>query len=217
MNIMFLGVPSSGKGTQAELVSKKYKVAHLSIGELLRRKIDDPNDPEGQHIRETINKGMLVENDLIMRVIETFISNLSSDEGILFDGFPRSVEQAIMLDELFERLSKKMDCVINFELDDRVVMERISGRRSCPHCGKSYHIKFNPPKVENTCDECGSSLFIREDDNEESVKGRLVTYYTHTQPLIDYYAKQGKLIGIDATQNIEDIAKKIDDILGGLQ
>ena len=126
---MFLGVPSSGKGTQAEFVRKKYKLAHLSIGELLRKKIDDPNDPEGQSIREKINKGILVDNDLIMRIIETFISNLSSDEGILFDGFPRSVEQAILLDKLFEKLNKKLDCVINMELDDRVVMERINGRR----------------------------------------------------------------------------------------
>ena len=217
MNIMFLGVPSSGKGTQAELVSKKYKVAHLSIGELLRRKIDDPNDPEGQHIRETINKGMLVENDLIMRVIETFINNLSSDEGILFDGFPRSVEQAVLLDKLFDKLGKKLDCVINLELNDRVVMERISGRRLCPNCGKSYHVQFNPSKKEDICDDCGSNLVIREDDNEESVKGRLKTYYEHTYPLINYYKEQQKLINIDATQDIESIAKNIDDILGGIQ
>lgn len=217
MNIMFLGVPSSGKGTQAEFVSKKYKLAHLSIGELLRKKIDDPNDPEGQDIREKINKGILVDNDLIMRIIETFISNLSSDEGILFDGFPRSVEQAILLDELFEKIGKKLDYVINFELDDRVVMERISGRRLCPNCGKSYHIKFNPPKTIDTCDGCGSKLVIREDDNEESVKGRLKTYYTQTHPLINYYKEQGKLIGIDATQDIESIARNIDDILGGIQ
>lgn len=217
MNIMFLGVPSSGKGTQAEFVRKKYKLAHLSIGELLRKKIDDPNDPEGQDIREKINKGILVDNDLIMRIIETFISNLSSDEGILFDGFPRSVEQAILLDKLFEKLNKKLDCVINMELDDRVVMERINGRRLCPNCGKSYHIKFNPSKIKDTCDDCGSKLVIREDDNEESVKGRLKTYYSQTHPLINYYKEQGKLIGIDATQDIESIAKNIDDILGGIQ
>lgn len=217
MNIMFLGVPSSGKGTQAEFVSSKYKLAHLSIGELLRKKIDDPNDPQGQDIREKINKGILVDNDLIMQIIETFISNLSSDEGILFDGFPRSVDQAKLLDELFNKLGKNLDCVINLELDDRVVVERINGRRLCPNCGKSYHVKFNPPKTINTCDGCGSELVIREDDNEESIKGRLKTYYAQTFPLINYYKEQGKLISIDATQDIESIARNIDDILGGLQ
>lgn len=217
MNIMFLGVPSSGKGTQAEFVRNKYKLAHLSIGELLRKKIDDPNDPEGQDIRKKINKGILVDNDLIMRIIETFINNLSSDEGILFDGFPRSVEQAILLDKLFDKLGKKLDCVINLELNDRVVMERISGRRLCPNCGKSYHVKFNPSKKEDICDDCGSNLVIREDDNEESVKGRLKTYYEHTYPLINYYKEQQKLINIDATQDIESIVKNIDDILGGIQ
>jgi adenylate kinase len=142
---------------------------------------------------------------------------LSSDEGILFDGFPRSVDQAKLLDELFNKLGKNLDCVINLELDDRVVVERINGRRLCPNCGKSYHVKFNPPKTINTCDGCGSELVIREDDNEESIKGRLKTYYAQTFPLINYYKEQGKLISIDATQDIESIARNIDDILGGLQ
>ena len=120
-----------------------------------------------------------------------------------------------MLDELFERLSKKMDCVINFELDDRVVMERISGRRSCPECGKSYHIKFNPSKVEDTCDVCGSKLITRKDDDLESAKIRLTNYYTLTYPLVDYYKEQGKLVSVDAVQDVEEVSKDIEKILGG--
>lgn len=217
MNIVFLGVPSCGKGTQAEFVSKKFDLVHLSVGELLRKKAEDPCDPLGQGIKEKINKGFLVDDNLIMQIIESFISGLSSDEGILFDGFPRSLEQAKLLDVLFLKLGRKLDCVINFELDDRVVMERISGRRSCPECGKSYHIKFNPSKIENTCDGCGSKLIIRQDDNNESVNARLKAYYSFTYPLIDYYSNQNKLIGLDANQDIESITKNIENILEGLK
>ena len=212
MNIVFLGVPSCGKGTQAEFVSKKFDLVHLSVGELLRKKTEDPCDPLGQGIKEKINKGFLVDDTLIMQKIESFISGLSSDEGILFDGFPRSLEQAKLLDVLFLKLGRKLDCVINFELDDRGVMEKISGRRSCPECGKSYHIKFNPSKIENTCDGCGSKLIIRQDDNNESVNARLKAYYSFTYPLIDYYSNQNKLIGIDANQDIESITKNIENI-----
>ena len=215
MNVIFLGVPSCGKGTQAELVTKKRRIVHLSIGELLRKKTEDPYDPLGLSIKERINKGLLVDDDLIMQIIEEFLNELSSDEGILFDGFPRSVEQAKLLDRLFIKFGREIDYVINFELDDRVVLERISGRRVCPDCGKSYHIKFNPSKKEDTCDDCGCNLVIREDDNEESVKTRLKTYYAFTYPLIDYYKEQGKLVSIDALLDIEEISKNIDDILGG--
>ena len=120
MNIIFLGVPSCGKGTQAEFVSKKRKIVHLSIGELLRKKTEDPLDPLGISIKEKINKGLLVDDDLIMDIIEEFLKELSSDEGILFDGFPRSVEQAKLLDRLFIKCGREIDYVINFELDDRV-------------------------------------------------------------------------------------------------
>lgn len=216
MNIIFLGVQSCGKGTQAEFVSKKRKIVHLSVGELLRKKADDPFDPLGLSIKEKINKGLLVDDDLIMKMIEEFVNNLSSDEGILFDGFPRTLEQAKMLDRLFIKCGREIDYVINFELDDRVVLERINGRRACKDCGKNYHIKFNPPKKENICDVCGSDLMIREDDRDEnSIKNRISTYYAITYPLVDYYKEQGKLVSIDALQDIEDIAKIIDDILGG--
>ena len=152
-----------------------------------------------------------------MQIIESFINGLSSDEGILFDGFPRSLEQAKLLDKLFLKLGRNLDCVINFELDDRVVMERISGRRTCPECGKSYHIIYNPSIIENTCDGCGSKLIIRQDDNEESVSVRLKTYYSFTYPLIDYYKNQNKLIGLNANQDIESITKDIENILEGLK
>lgn len=215
MNIIFLGAPSCGKGTQAKIISKDYKVKHISTGDLLREKIVDPFDPIGLAIKSVIDKGLLVDDELIIELIDEKLSELTDDEGILFDGFPRTLDQARLLDQLFIKYGRKIDYVINFEIEDRVVLERISGRRSCPECGKSYHIKFNPPKQEDTCDVCDSKLIIRKDDNEESAKVRLTSYYALTYPLIDYYKEQGKLVSINALKNIDEVSQDIKDILEG--
>ena len=215
MNIIFLGAPSCGKGTQAKVVTKKYKVNHISTGELLREKSLDPRDPLGLQIKELIDAGCFVSDDIIMDVIRDKLNSFTSDEGILFDGFPRTVEQAKLLDQLFQKQGRKIDYVINFEIDDRVVLERIRGRRTCPECGMSYHVEFNPPKIKDTCDVCGSKLIIRKDDNLDSGRIRLTNYYTLTYPIIDYYKEQGKLVSIDALQNIEKVSEDIDNILGG--
>lgn len=213
MNIIFLGAPSCGKGTQAKIISNSFKVKHISTGDLLREKVNDPCDPLGLQIKTVIEKGLLVDDDLIIKLIDNKINELTSDEGILFDGFPRTLEQAKLLDQLFTKYGRVVDHVINFEIDDRVVLERIGGRRSCLECGKSYHVKFNPPKVENTCDVCGSKLIIRNDDNEKSAKVRLTNYYALTYPLIDYYKEQGKLTSIDAIKSIDEVSKDIKNIL----
>lgn len=215
MNIIFLGAPSCGKGTQAKVISRKYKVSHISTGDLLREKVDNPRDPLGLQIKEIINSGCLVDDEIIIKLIDEKLKMLSSDEGILFDGFPRTLEQARLLDQLFKKYGRQIDHVINFEIDDRVVLERISGRLTCPDCGKSYHIKFNPPKVENTCEVCGSKLIVRNDDNEESAKIRLTNYYALTYPLIDYYKEQGKLVSVNALEDIDQVSKDIESILGG--
>ena len=215
MNIIFLGAPSCGKGTQAKVISRKYKVSHISTGDLLREKVDNPRDPLGLQIKEIINSGCLVDDEIIIKLIDEKLKTLSSDEGILFDGFPRTLEQARLLDQLFKKYGRQIDHVINFEIDDRVVLERISGRLTCPDCGKSYHIKFNPPKVENTCEVCGSKLIVRNDDNEESAKIRLTNYYALTYPLIDYYKEQGKLVSVNALEDIDQVSKDIESILGG--
>lgn len=215
MNIIFLGAPSCGKGTQAKVISKKYKVVHISTGELLREKVENPRDPLGLELKEIINSGRLVDDDIIIKLIDEKISELSSDEGILFDGFPRTLDQARLLDQLFTKYGRNIDYVINFEIDDRVVLDRISGRRTCPECDASYHVEFNPPKVENTCDVCGSRLIIRKDDNQESAKVRLTNYYALTYPLVDYYKEQGKLVSVDALQDINQVSRDIEDVLGG--
>ena len=217
MNIIFLGAPSCGKGTQSKIVAKKYKVTHISMGELLREKAENPQDPLGLHIKQLIDNGCLVDDDIIMDLIHDKLNSFTSDEGILFDGFPRTLEQARLLDQVFKKHGRTIDYVINFEIDDRVALERIQGRRTCPDCGMSYHIELYPPKVENTCDVCGSKLIIRKDDNVESAKVRLTNYYALTYPLIDYYKEQGKLVSIDALQEIGKVAEDIDQILGGKQ
>ena len=215
MNIIFLGAPSCGKGTQAKIISKKFKVVHISTGELLREKVENPRDPLGLKIKDVINKGYLVDDQLIMELIDSKIHELSNDEGILFDGFPRTLEQAKQLDQLFNKYGRKIDYVIKFNLDDRVALERITGRRTCPECGRSYHIKFYPSKVEDTCDVCGSKLITRKDDDLESAKIRLTNYYTLTYPLVDFYKEQGKLVSVDAVQDVEEVSKDIEKILGG--
>ena len=215
MNIIFLGAPSCGKGTQSKIVTKKYKMTHISMGELLREKAENPKDPLGLHIKGLIDKGCLVDDEIIMDLIHDKLNSFTSDEGILFDGFPRTLEQARLLDQVFKKHGRILDYVINFEIDDRVVLERIRGRRTCPECGMSYHTEFNPPKVENTCDVCSSDLIIRKDDNDDSVKVRLTNYYALTYPLIDYYKEQGKLVSIDALQEIEKVSMDINQILGG--
>ena len=215
MNVIFLGAPSCGKGTQAKAVSKKYDMVHISTGDLLREKIDDPRDQLGLQVKDIIEKGLLVDDEIIIKLIDDKIYKLSSDEGILFDGFPRTLEQAELLDELFRKYGRTIDYVINFEIDDRVVLDRIKGRRTCPECGMSYHVEFNPSKTKDTCDVCGSKLIIRKDDNVDSGRIRLTNYYTLTYPIIDYYKEQGKLVSIDALQNIEKVSEDIDNILGG--
>lgn len=215
MNIIFLGAPSCGKGTQAKIISKKFKLVHISTGELLREKTEDPRDPLGLKIRDIINKGYLVDDKLIIELIDSKIHEISSDEGILFDGFPRTLEQAKELDQLFQKYGRKIDYVIKFNLDDRVALERISGRRTCSECGCSYHIIYNPSKVEDTCDVCGSKLITRQDDDLESAKIRISNYYTLTYPLVDYYKEQGKLISVEANQDIDKVSKDIEEFLGG--
>lgn len=213
MNIIFLGAPSCGKGTQAKIIANKFKLNHISVGDLLREKIEDLSDPLGLEIKEVVSKGLLVNDELIIRIIDDSINKLSSDEGILFDGFPRTLEQARLLDILFTKYGRKIDKVINFEIDDRVVLDRISGRLSCLECGRTYHKIYNPPKKENLCDACEAKLIVREDDNEKSAIVRLTNYYALTYPLVDYYTKQGNLVNINALQDIENVSNDILDIL----
>jgi adenylate kinase len=211
-----MGAPGSGKGTCAVELKSFYGIPHISTGEMFRKAIQDKT-PLGVLAQQLIDKGHFVPDDITNQLVKERLSQDDCKKGFILDGYPRNLQQAEALSEILKELNLELDAAIDLEIEDQVVVDRIVNRRLCSNCGKSYHIKFNPSKKENICDDCGSNLVIREDDNEESVKGRLKTYYEHTYPLINYYKEQQKLINIDATQDIESIAKNIDDILGGIQ
>ena len=201
MNLVFLGPPGAGKGTQAKRLAQEKGLVHISTGDILRDAVKRGTSL-GLKAKEFMEKGQLVPDDLIIALIEEV---MPPQGGVIFDGFPRTVPQAQALDDMLERKSLKLSKVILFEVDEETVVERLSGRRTCPSCGAVYHIKFNPPKRDEVCDRCGTSLIQREDDREEVVRNRLRVYREQTSPLIDYYRRKDILVSLDASKDIEQV------------
>ncbi len=201
MNLVFLGPPGAGKGTQAKRLAREKGLVHISTGDILRDAVKR-GTPLGLKAKEFMEKGQLVPDDLIIALIEEV---MPPKGGVIFDGFPRTVPQAQALDEMLERKSLRLSKVILFEVDEDTVVERLSGRRTCPSCGAVYHIKFNPPKEDEICDRCKSPLVQREDDKEEVVRNRLRVYREQTAPLIDYYRQRDILVSLDASKDIESV------------
>ncbi len=201
MNLVFLGPPGAGKGTQAKRLAREKGLVHISTGDILRDAVKR-GTPLGLKAKEFMEKGQLVPDDLIIALIEEV---MPPEGGVIFDGFPRTVPQAQALDEMLERKSLRLSKVILFEVDEDTVVERLSGRRTCPSCGAVYHIKFNPPKEDEICDRCKSPLVQREDDKEEVVRNRLRVYREQTAPLIDYYKRRDILVSLDASKDIESV------------
>ena len=201
MNLVFLGPPGAGKGTQAKRLAREKGLVHISTGDILRDAVKR-GTPLGLKAKEFMEKGQLVPDDLIIALIEEV---MPPEGGVIFDGFPRTVPQAQALDEMLERKSLRLSKVILFEVDEDTVVERLSGRRTCPSCGAVYHIKFNPPKEDEICDRCKSPLVQREDDKEEVVRNRLRVYREQTAPLIDYYRQRDILVSLDASKDIESV------------
>ncbi len=213
MNLILLGPPGAGKGTQAALITEKYGVPHISTGDIFRENISKGTDL-GKRISAFMNTGKLVPDDL---VIDTALARLSEDdfkEGFLLDGFPRTVHQAEELDRFLAENQKKIDCVINIDVDKDELMDRIMGRRVCKDCGASYHVTFKPSKDEGVCDECGGELYQRADDNEATVAQRIETYETQTMPLITYYTDAGVIANIDGAAEMEKVFEDIALALG---
>lgn len=215
MNIIFLGPISSGKGTQASLVAKKYDLIAISIGELLRER-RNVKDEIGFKIASLQQQGVLVDDDITLQVLEEKVKTCKGNEGILFDGYPRTIKQAYLLEELLEKYGRKIDKVINFEIDDQAIIDRIGGRRICK-CGETYHIVHKKPVNENICDKCGEKLYQRDDDTEEGIRKRLNVYHTYVVPLIDLYKDKGLLANVNALQSIEKVSYDIDSIIGGVK
>ena len=214
-NIIFLAVQGAGKGTFAKKLKEKYGYAHISTGDILRERAL-VEDETGKKIKDLIDNGIFVPNDIIYEAIEYRITQPDCEKGYILDGFPRNLEQAKGYDELLQKLGKDLGIVINLTIPNELLKQRIIGRRLCKECGAIYNI-YNEafkPKVEGVCDKCGGSLYQRDDDNEESMNTRVKTYFEVTEPIIDYYKEKGVLKTIDASKDVEVVFKEIENILG---
>lgn len=213
MNIILLGPPGAGKGTQAEKLIKEFDAVQISTGDIFRTNIKN-NTPLGTKAKEFINKGQLVPDELTIDLVWDAINKVEDGKSILLDGFPRNITQAEALDEGMKKRDDKIDKVININVPEDVIIERISGRRVNVSTGRVYHIKFNPPKVEGIDDETGEKLIQREDDTKEAIVKRLDVYNKHTSVLIDYYDKKGILVTIDGAKTPDEVFDQIKKSLG---
>lgn len=208
-----MGPPGAGKGTQAKSISTRFSIPHISTGDIFRKNISN-STALGLKAKTYINNGDLVPDDITISLVVERINEEDCKSGYLLDGFPRTINQAVALDKYLENLQDKLDSVIFLNIPKEVVLDRMTGRRSCTSCGASYHIRYNPPVILGKCDICGSEIIQRKDDVEETVKERLEVYYSQTQPMIEYYEKKGILISIDGTKSINDVFQGISDCLG---
>jgi len=215
MRLILLGPPGAGKGTQASKIVEKYNIPHISTGEIFRKNIKSGTEL-GKAAKQYIDKGMLVPNEVVMGIIKNRLAEVDCKDGFLLDGFPRNEVQANSLDEVLNELDMKLDKVVNIEVDDQQLVERIVNRRVCNKCEHTFHLMFNKPKVEGVCDVCGSKLYQREDDTVETVTRRINVYHELTKPLIKYYEKHGIVVNVDGLQSIDqvfvDIVKEIGSV-----
>ncbi len=212
MRLILLGPPGAGKGTQAEKIAKEFNIPHISTGDIFRANIKNETEL-GIKAKQYIDNGELVPDSVVVAIVEDRIKQDDTKNGFLLDGFPRTENQALALDEVLNELGISLDAVINIKVDSQVLVSRITGRRICKDCGATYHIEFNPPAEEGVCDLCGGELYQRSDDNEDTVQNRIDVYNKQTAPLIEYYSKQDLIKTIDGEQAIDkvftDIVKKL--------
>ena len=209
MNLILLGAPGAGKGTQAEMLMQQLRIPTISTGNMLREAMANGSDL-GKQVKQLMDAGSLVPDDVIMSIIAERVAMPDCANGYILDGVPRTLAQAIAMDANGIRI----DHVVSIEIDDSVIEGRMTGRRVCPKCGASYHVVANPPRTEDICDQCESSLVVRKDDAPETVRHRLQVFHTTTEVLKDYYQKQGKLCCVDGQQSIEDVNQDILRVLG---
>lgn len=213
MKIIMLGAPGAGKGTQAKMIAEKYGLPHISTGDIFRANIKNGTEL-GKEAKEYMDKGLLVPDELTVRLLLDRVAQDDCKNGYVLDGFPRTIPQAEVLDEKLSELGEKVDYAINVDVPDENIVNRMSGRRACLNCGATYHIVSIPPKKEGICDVCGSELVLRDDDRPETVQNRLKVYHEQTQPLIDFYEKKGVLRSVDGTFPMEEVFTAITKILG---
>lgn len=210
-----MGLPGAGKGTQAEKIVEKYRIPHISTGDMFRAAMADGTEL-GLQAKSFMDKGELVPDEVTIGIVRERLSKSDCQQGFLLDGFPRTVAQADALENILASLDKKIDYVINIDVDQNILTERLTGRRICKSCGATYHLVFNPPAKENVCDRCQGELYQRADDNEETVKNRLEVNVKQTQPLLDFYEEKGYLRHINGQQHIDEVFDDVKQLLGGV-
>ncbi|MGZ9587251.1 adenylate kinase [Paenibacillus marinisediminis] len=214
MNILFMGPPGAGKGTQAERIVTEFGIPHISTGDAFRAAMRE-GTPIGLKAKEYIDQGLLVPDDVTVGVVRERLAQPDCNTGFLLDGFPRTLAQAEALDEMLVSMGRKLDHVINLSVDRELLLARLTGRRICKSCGATYHVIFNPPQQEGVCDKCQGDLYQRSDDSEEKVGTRLDEYINKTAPLLDYYEAKGLLRQVDGEKEIDTVTSEVVSLLRG--
>ncbi|MDO4304276.1 MAG: adenylate kinase [Bacillota bacterium] len=212
MKIIMLGAPGAGKGTQAKMIAEKYSVPHVSTGDIFRANIKNGTEL-GMEAKKYMDQGLLVPDELTVRILLDRVAQDDCENGYVLDGFPRTIPQAEVLEGALLERGDKIDYAINVDVPDENIVRRMGGRRACLSCGATYHVEHIPPKQEGICDVCGKELVLRDDDKPETVKNRLDVYHKQTQPLIDFYEAKGILRSVDGTVPMEDVFAAIAAIL----
>ena len=215
MNIILMGLPGAGKGTQASEIVKKFPIPHISTGYMFRKAIKDETDL-GKEAKSYMDRGELVPDEVTVGIVKERISEDDAKKGFLLDGFPRTIDQAESLSQIMSELDREIDAVINIEVPEEELMNRLTGRRICEKCGTTYHLVFNPPKVDGICDIDGGKLYQREDDNPETVSNRLSVNVKQSKPILEYYNNKGVLKNIDGSKDIDEVTNDVIDILDHL-
>lgn len=208
MNLILMGLPGAGKGTQAEFIEEKFKTPHISTGDMFRLAIKEGTDL-GKQAKAYMDEGALVPDEVTNGIVEERLAMDDCADGFLLDGFPRTIPQAETLDEITQKLNKQIDYVIHVDVPAEKLLERLTGRRVCPSCGATYHVVYNPPKEEGVCDRDGAKLEQREDDTEETVQKRLSVNIEQTKPLLDFYEAKGVLVTVNGDQDIDKVFAEI--------
>lgn len=216
MQVIFMGLPGAGKGTQAEKIVESFGIPHISTGDIFRAAMAE-GTPLGLKAKEYVDKGQLVPDEVTIGIVRERLARPDTEKGFLLDGFPRTVPQAEALDRALNEMGRKIDVVIHLDVDREKLLARLTGRRICRSCGATYHVIFNPPKEEGKCDKCGGELYQRADDSIETVATRLDVNIKQQEPLLQFYKKQGLLQAVNGEAEIGEVFSQISDILRGVQ
>lgn len=213
MNLILLGPPGAGKGTQAQYLTEKYNIPQISTGDMLRAAVKE-GTPMGLKAKACMDAGNLVPDEVVIGIVRERLQKDDCSQGFILDGFPRTVPQADALKETLQQLNKEIDAVLALTVDTDALVARLAGRRTCPGCGAGYHLLYDPPQEAGVCSKCGAALIQRDDDKEETVRNRMEVYAQQTLPLVEYYRKENILHEIDGMDSIETVRSNIGVVLG---